>query len=113
MECRSVGSLLVTTNEGWFYDGDSRILPAFIIALIGLLIPMTLVFYLVGKSGWSPSDVSSIIGVFTSVVGTLVGAFLGAQVGAAGKDKAQALANQALAALDPPAAKAILEKLAR
>ena len=68
-----------------------------------------LVVILVSK-GWNASDVSSIVGVFISIVGTLVGAFLGVQVGAAGKDKAQNLANRALAALPPETAKAILDR---
>ena len=88
---------------------DSRIGSALIIAILGLLIPAILVVILVSK-GWNASDVSSIVGVFTSIVGTLVGAFLGVQVGAAGKDKAQNLANRALAALPPETAKAILDR---
>ena len=88
---------------------DSRIGSALIIAILGLLIPAILVVILVSK-GWNASDVSSIVGVFISIVGTLVGAFLGVQVGAAGKDKAQNLANRALAALPPETAKAILDR---
>ena len=88
---------------------DSRIGSALIIAILGLLIPAILVVILVSK-GWNASDVSSIVGVFTSIVGTLVGAFFGVQVGAAGKDKAQNLANRALAALPPETAKAILDR---
>lgn len=88
---------------------DSRIGSALIIAILGLLIPAILVVILVSK-GWNASDVSSIVGVFISIVSTLVGAFLGVQVGAAGKDKAQNLANRALAALPPETAKAILDR---
>ena len=88
---------------------DSRIGSALIIAILGLLIPAILVVILVSK-GWNASDVSSIVGVFISIVSTLVGAFLGVQVGAAGKDKAQNLANRALAALPPETAKTILDR---
>ena len=88
-------------------EGDTRAGSALIVAVVGLAIPAGLVVFLVHQN-WKPTNVASIIGVFTSIVGTLVGAFLGVQVGAAGKDKAQNIANRALAALPPETAKAIL-----
>jgi len=93
---------------------DSRVLYALVIAIVGLFIPAGLAVFLV-LNQWKANDVATIIGVFTSIVGTLVGAFLGVQVGSAGKDKAEdraskseALAARALAALAPETAKTIL-----
>jgi hypothetical protein len=91
--------------------GDSldptRVSSALVIAILGLLIPAALVVFLVLKD-WKSADVATIVGLFTSVVGTLVGAFLGAQVGSAGKQKAEDLARRALAALPPERAEQIV-----
>ncbi|OGX91299.1 hypothetical protein BEN49_20325 [Hymenobacter coccineus] len=38
---------------------------------------------------WKASELVSLAGLFTGIVGTLVGAFLGVQVGAQGKDAAE------------------------
>ena len=88
--------------------GDARVGSALIVAVMGLLIPAALVVFLV-QNAWKPNEISSIIGLFTGVVGTLVGAFLGVQVGAAGKAKAENLANRALGALSAEKAEEILK----
>ena len=88
---------------------DLRYGAALIVAVIGLLIPAVLVYALSPKDGWTAKDIAAIVGLFTSVVGTLVGAFLGVQVGSAGKQKAEQLANRALAALPPEKAKEVMD----
>lgn len=86
---------------------DSRVGSALIIAVIGLVIPALLVWLLVEKS-WKVSDIATIVGSFTGVTGTLVGAFLGVQIGSAGKQKSDDIAKRALAALPPDQANAVL-----
>jgi hypothetical protein len=88
-------------------DDDIRVGSALIVAVVGLLIPAALVIFLV-LNDWKSNEVSSIVGLFISVVGTLVGAFLGVQVGAAGKAKAENIANRALGALPAEKAQEIL-----
>jgi hypothetical protein len=88
-------------------NDDVRVGSALIVAVIGLLIPAALVIFLVLR-GWKSDEISGIIGLFTGIVGTLVGAFLGVQVGAAGKEKAEKLANRALSALPEEKAKEVL-----
>lgn len=83
---------------------------ALLVALAGLLIPAILAGVLAFKSEWKPQDITTLVGLFTSTAGTLVGAFLGVQVGAAGKAKALDRANRALAALPPEKAKEVLEQ---
>jgi high-affinity K+ transport system ATPase subunit B len=86
----------------------SRVISALLIALVGLVVPSVLAGFLAWK-GWAPSDVSTLVGLFISVVGTLVGAFLGVQAGSAGKDKAEDIARRALAALPPESAARALQ----
>src|SRR5262245_51751197 len=72
-----------------------RIRYAFWLAVFGLGVAALLVMFLVWK-GWSQaSDVVAVVGLFTSVLGTLVGAFFGLQVGAAGRDKEQQATREA------------------
>lgn len=86
---------------------DSRVGSALIIALVGLLVPTGLVIFLVYR-GWHSTAIVGVVGLFTGLIGTLVGAFLGVQVGAAGKQKAEDVARRALAALPPDKANALL-----
>ena len=92
-----------------------RITYAFWLAVIGLAIAATLVIFLVARTEYKSSDVVAVTGLFTSVLGTLVGAFFGLQIGSAGKEKAQqeaqdahSLAQKALARLSPDDAKALV-----
>ena len=65
-----------------------RITKAFQLAVFGLGLAAALVVALL-IAGWTDaSGVASVVGLFTSVLGTLVGAFFGLQIGSA--DKAQA-----------------------
>ena len=63
------------------------------------------------------TNVATVIGATTSLVGTVVGAFLGVQVGAAGKERAEAdrrhveeVARLALSMLPPEVAKQIRDE---
>ena len=100
-----------------------RIQYAFWLAVIGLGLAAGLVIFLVLTGIKTASDVVAIVGLFTSVLGTLVGAFFGVQVGTAGREKdqqaareasqdakkAEGLARRALAALAPEQARNVLE----
>ena len=64
------------------------------------------------------TSVATAIGVTTSLVGTVVGSFLGVQVGSAGKERAEAdrqrleqLARLALAMLPPEVASQVQEQM--
>ena len=83
---------------------DSRSMYALIVAVIGLAIPAVLIGLLAHynvvnnqteKLLWEPSEITSVAGLFTSIVGTLMGAFLGVQVGSAGKQQAEQRAHEA------------------
>ncbi|WP_432722769.1 hypothetical protein R0381_001483 [Jeongeupia wiesaeckerbachi] len=78
-------------------------------AFVGLLITAVLAGFLSMASLWKPSEVIALVGVFTSLIGTIVGAFLGVQIGASGRRKAERLANRALAALPPDKASELLD----
>jgi hypothetical protein len=71
-----------------------RIRKAFYLSVIGLCLAAVLAMALV-FAGQSGSDVTGIVGLFTSVLGTLVGAFFGLQIGASGKEKAEQQADDA------------------
>jgi hypothetical protein len=100
-----------------------RIRYAFWLAVFGLGVAALLVVFLVFEGWKTASDVVAVVGLFTSVLGTLVGAFFGLQVGTAGREKdqqaateahknareAERLAQRALAALAPEQARTVLE----
>jgi len=73
-----------------------RINRAFWLSVFGLALAALIVLLLILWAGWkSASDVVAVVGLFTSVLGTLVGAFFGVQIGAAGKAKADERADSA------------------
>jgi phosphate/sulfate permease len=75
-----------------------RITYAFWLATIGLGLAAGLVVFLVNGGSYkaaASTDIVAIVGLFTSVLGTLVGAFFGLQIGSAGKEKADQNAQQA------------------
>lgn len=81
---------------------------AFWLAVIGLLLSAILVVILIVWENMPGSDVVAIVGVFTSVTGTLVGAFFGVQIGSMGREqereerkKMETMTMQALAEMDP------------
>jgi uncharacterized protein YacL len=68
------------TNRLWF---------AFLITIIGLAITLLVVYVLLvlGKD-FNGEQIAAVVGLFTSVLGTIVGAFLGYQIGTMGTDRA-------------------------
>lgn len=72
-----------------------RISRAFWLAVTGLLLAACLVIVLLIFGIKTSSDIVAIVGLFTSVLGTLVGAFFGLQIGSAGKEKAEERADKA------------------
>jgi hypothetical protein len=71
-----------------------RISRAYYLAIFGLGLAAGLVVALL-IAGWKASDVTSVVGLFTSVLGTLIGAFFGLQIGSADKAKAEDRAENA------------------
>jgi ABC-type transport system involved in cytochrome bd biosynthesis fused ATPase/permease subunit len=73
----------------------TRINRAFQLSIFGLLLAASLVVVLLfsGSGQRSASDITAIVGLFTSVLGTLIGAFFGLQIGAADKAKAEQRAD--------------------
>ena len=60
---------------------------AFALSVVGLLLAAILAIVLVFKEQWAATDTVALVGLFTSVLGTLVGAFFGVQVGLAGREE--------------------------
>lgn len=83
---------------------------AMLVTAFGFVVIAILVFALPVKEGWKATEVTALVGSLTTVLGTIVGAFLGVQAGAAGKQKAEDLANNALAALSPEEAEKVLAR---
>jgi hypothetical protein len=73
---------------------------ALLVALGGMLIAAVVVCVLAFQ-GRSAAEISTVAGMFTTLIGTLVGTFLGVQVAGAGKQKAEDMARKALGALSP------------
>ena len=103
-----------------------RICFAFTLSIIGLLLAAMLAFFLVIMGHpivTNSNEVAMIVGLFTSMTGTLVGAFFGLQIGAAGAElerqsrlqaeeshrDTEELAQSALARLNPEAAREVIE----
>jgi len=100
---------------------ELRIRFSFLLAFGGILIAALLVVVLVGLGWNTTSAILPLIGLFTTVLGTLVGMFFGYQMGAAGKEterkerlkaqservKLQEIADRALARLDPKEAEEV------
>jgi hypothetical protein len=89
---------------------------ALTVAIIGLVGPAALVVLLVLRD-WPANDIATVIGLFTGLVGTMVGAFLGVQVGSVGKQEAvearkeaESVTRRALAALPVAEAERVLAK---
>jgi hypothetical protein len=89
---------------------------ALTVAIVGLVVPAAIVVLLVFRD-WQANEIAAIVGLFTGLVGTMVGAFLGVQVGAVGKHEAiearkeaEAVTRRALASLPAAEAEKILAK---
>lgn len=73
-----------------------RIRYTFWLAVFGMGLAAVLVVFLVLQGRYkAASDIVAIVGLLTSVLGTLVGAFFGLQVGIAGREKDQQAAREA------------------
>jgi hypothetical protein len=72
-----------------------RIKGAFWLAIFGFSLSALLVIVLLAFGLKTSTDIVAIVGAFTSVLGTIVGAFLGSQVGSAGKAQAEERADSA------------------
>jgi len=105
-----------------------RIHHAFWLSIFGLALAAALAVLLVFMAGTkvdTPAEVVAIVGLFTSVTGTLVGAFFGLQIGAAGaeherrsrqkaeesRQTAEEATRIALAHLHPDTAKEVVSAL--
>jgi len=115
------------TNNSTQKDNERlRICFAFALSIIGLLLAASLAGFLVimgGRIMATSNEVAMIVGLFTSVTGTLVGAFFGLQIGSAGAElerqsrlqaeeshrNTEELAQSALACLNPDTAKEVIE----
>jgi len=103
-----------------------RIRHAFWLSVFGLGLAAILTVFLVrfADKVSNTAEVVSIVGLFTSVTGTLVGAFFGLQIGQAGaeherrnreaaeenRQKAEEITRRALAHLPPEKAKEVLSE---
>lgn len=70
-----------------------RIRKAFWLSVYGLGLAALLVVILALKGWEKASDITAVVGLFTSVLGTLVGTFFGVQIGSADKAKAEERAS--------------------
>ena len=61
--------------------------------------------------GWSLTDALAVVGSLSAFVGTAIGAVLGLQVGAAGTERAERLAEEALLQLPPEDAAAVRRRV--
>jgi vacuolar-type H+-ATPase subunit I/STV1 len=110
----------MTKDEQIVLD-ELRLRFSFLLALGGILVAALLVIVLIGI-GWKlSSEILPLIGIFTTVMGTLVGMFFGYEMGLSGKErerrermkaqsdriKLQEIADRALAKLDPKDAEEI------
>jgi hypothetical protein len=92
---------------------------AFWLAVVGLALSATLVIFLVVVAKMRTSaDIVAIIGVFTSLTGTLVGTFFGVQVGSAGREQEredrkqmETMAMKAIGNLNPEMANQIMKDM--
>lgn len=119
---------MVSNSNDRNYNERLRIHHAFWLSIFGLALAAALTVFLVvhAKAKVDTSaEVVAIIGLFTSVTGTLVGAFFGLQIGAAGaeherrsreraeesRQRAEETTRIALSHLHPDTAKELLSTL--
>jgi hypothetical protein len=93
---------------------EMRLKYGFWVVLVGLVVSLAAVLVAIWRLT-DPTTIAGVVASLTGMVGTVVGAFFGVQVGAAGKEKAEAerseapkMATQMAAALHPDDAKRIL-----
>lgn len=96
---------------------------ALLIALFGLALVVILAFLLAWATAWSVTEITSLVGAFTTLVGTLTGTFIAVQAGTsdaestlpevsvAGEAGASQVIEDLLAALPPDQARELLAKV--
>jgi hypothetical protein len=91
---------------------------AFWLAVVGLLLAVTLVLFLYFRGMTASNDIVAVVGVFTGVTGTLVGAFFGVQIGSAGREEerterrnAEMMVKWALATMPPEDARQLMQEM--
>lgn len=72
-----------------------RIDCAFWLSTVGLMLAAFLVIFLVWSNFREANDIIAIVGLFTSILGTLVGSFFGLQIGSTGTVQANSQAAKA------------------
>lgn len=73
---------------------NTQAMQGFYVVVVGLLV--VLAIYVVAVLRWdSASDVAAVVGSAGGLVGTVIGAFFGVQVGSAGRDRAERQRNVA------------------
>jgi purine-cytosine permease-like protein len=100
-----------TSSSGSAFTDFFRVKSAFVIVISGLAIFALLAYFLPVKDGWKASEINSLVGTLTTFLGTAIGAFLGVQVGAAGKEKSDKIAREALGQLSPDKASEVLQRV--
>lgn len=81
-------------------DDTKQTLPALLLALGGLLIAAVVTLVLYSQGMTDGKDLTAVAALFTGITGTLVGTFLGANIGAAGKMKLQSDRDLAMGMMD-------------
>ncbi len=72
-----------------------RIKSALALSIFGLSLAAVLMIALL-VAGWdTAADITAVLGLFTTTLGTLVGAFFGLQIGSSGKEEAEQRADSA------------------
>ena len=66
---------------------ELRVGGALLVTFLGFIVIAILGYLLPAKDRWKASEVMALVGSHTTVLGTIVGAFLGVQAGSAGKQK--------------------------
>jgi hypothetical protein len=80
----------MTADEVRAKSEQMRIRLGYILAISGLGATAALILVLVFVKQSAATDIVAIVGLFTSVFGTVIGAFFGIQAGAAGKEAVEA-----------------------
>ncbi len=105
----------MTKNAEATQTDQMRIKYGFWVIIIGFV--LVAVVFIAAVFKWpKAADVVAVVGSFTGLVGTVVGVFFGAQIGSAGKEKAEKERKEAeekalrmASLLSPKDAKSILE----
>src|SRR5262245_49769123 len=98
-----MGPSMASNSDGRLDNERLRIHHAFWLSIFGMTLAAGLAVFLVYVSKTKvddPAEVVAIVGLFTSVTGTLVGAFFGLQIGAAGAEHERRSRQKAEASRD-------------